>query len=61
MVNFKKLAELSPEDRSLVKDFWKDLYGDQYANAMVEDYTPDGKKKEVKASKDSFVIKKVNL
>jgi len=35
---FKKLASLPDKDRKNLYDYWKTLYGDEYANAMMEDY-----------------------
>jgi len=35
---FKKIASLSEKDRSKLYEYWKTMYGEQYANAMLEDY-----------------------
>ena len=47
---FKKIAELAPEDRTKVKSYFTELYGAEYAAAMVQDFEQGGKQKEVKAS-----------
>jgi hypothetical protein len=35
---FKKLASLPEKDSRRLYDYWKGLYGDEYAKAMLEDY-----------------------
>ena len=51
MPKFVKISELQGEDKTKLKGYWKELYGDEYANAMVTDYKPEGKSKKVEASK----------
>jgi len=51
MTNFIKISALSDKDRTKIKGYFKDLFGDEFANAMVEDYKADAKKKKVEASK----------
>jgi len=53
MSTFKKLSELSPEDRRKVKNYWSDLWGSEFSSAAVEDYDTDAKTKPVKAKSDS--------
>lgn len=43
MSNFKKIAELQPETRTNLKQYFTELYGPDYANAMVQDYTTSAK------------------
>lgn len=50
---FKKMAELTPEDRSKVKGYWTPLWGAEFSKALTEDYMTSGKKKEVKAGTSS--------
>jgi hypothetical protein len=47
--NFVKTSELAGDDRSKVKGYFSELYGPEYAAAMVKDYEPEGEKKEVAA------------
>jgi len=35
---FKKLASLPEKDSRRLYEYWKNLYGDEYAKAMLEDY-----------------------
>ncbi|HUU89036.1 MAG TPA: hypothetical protein VMX17_14975 [Candidatus Glassbacteria bacterium] len=49
MSKFTKVSELAGEDRTKLKGYWKDLFGPEYANAMVTDFKPDGKEKKVEA------------
>ena len=49
MSNFKKIAELKPEDRSKVKDYWTPLWGKEFAEALTKDYSAEGETKKVKA------------
>ncbi len=51
MSNFKKISELAGEDRTKLKAYWTELYGAEFANAMVTDYKPEGKTKKVEAKK----------
>lgn len=48
---FKKVSELTGEDRSKLKSYWKELWGEEFANALVSDYKPEGKAKSVEAKK----------
>jgi hypothetical protein len=52
MAKFKKISELDQSSRSKVKEYFSELYGNEYANAMVQDYKPEGEKKKVVAKKD---------
>jgi hypothetical protein len=47
---FVKISALDEANRKKVKDLFTPLYGAEYAEAMVKDYSNDGEKKEVKAS-----------
>ena len=49
MSEFKKVSELAGEDRTKLKGYWKELYGPEYAKAMVTDFKPDGEQKKVEA------------
>lgn len=46
---FVKISELSTADRGKLKGYWKELWGKEFANALVEDYEPQGDNKEVVA------------
>lgn len=35
---FKKLAKLSDEEASFLKEYWRNLYGDAYVESMLKDY-----------------------
>ena len=35
---FKKLAKLSDEEASFLKEYWRNLYGDAYVESMMKDY-----------------------
>lgn len=50
MDNFVKIAELSGEDRSKLKEFWTELWGKEFASALTFDHLPEGKKIDVEAS-----------
>lgn len=50
MAKFVKVSELSGEDRSKVREYWAELWGAEYAKALVTDYKPEGEQKEVAAS-----------
>jgi hypothetical protein len=45
-----KISELSSEDRTKLKGYWSELWGKEFANALVTDFEPDGDKMKVKAS-----------
>lgn len=49
MAKFVKLSALTSPDRTKLKGYWKDLWGNEYADAAVEDYKPEGKTQKVKA------------
>lgn len=49
MNDFRKVSELQGDDRTKLKEYWKDLYGPEYANSMVTDFKPDGEQKKVEA------------
>ena len=51
MSNFKKIAELSSTDRSKLKEYWTELWGSEFANALTKDYKPEGESKRVEAGK----------
>ena len=46
---FMKLSELSGEDRTKVRQYWSELWGKEFAKALVTDYEPDGEKQSVEA------------
>lgn len=50
MSKFEKISKLTPEDKSKVRSYWEQLYGGEYANAMVTDFKPDGDQKKAEAS-----------
>lgn len=49
MSNFKKISELKPEDRGKLKGYWNELWGNEYASALVQDYQIQGDQKKVEA------------
>jgi len=49
MEKYKKVAELTGEDSTKVKGYFSELYGEEYAKAMVTNYKPDGEQKKVEA------------
>lgn len=51
---FQKTSALDGKNRSKLKDYYKVLWGDEYANAEVEDYTPEGDQIQLKASADGL-------
>ena len=57
MSNFQKISELSKEDRAKLKDYFAPLWGVEFTDALTTDFTPEGKKKKVKAE-DNTNIKK---
>jgi len=38
MAVFKKISELSANDRTKLKGYWEELWGSEYANALVTDF-----------------------
>lgn len=61
---FVKISELKPEDRSKLRSYFEELYGTEYANAMIEDYESGGKKMKVAASgpeTKKITIKKIKI
>jgi len=48
--NFKKIAELTSEDRTKLKGYWSELWGPEFANDLVTDYKPEGNQKKVEAA-----------
>lgn len=46
--NFKKVAALDEKNKAKVKSYWEPLWGNEYAEAVTEDYKPSGKTKKVK-------------
>ena len=36
-VKFVKVANLDPKNKSFLKDYWRQLFGDDYANAIIAD------------------------
>jgi hypothetical protein len=48
--NFKKIAELSGEDRTKLKGYWSELWGTEFASDLVKDYKPEGDQKKVEAA-----------
>ena len=55
MPKFKKIADLTPQDRTKVDTYWTPLFGAEFAKAMTTDFTPEGKKKKVKAKRKSTI------
>ena len=49
MPEFKKVSELSGEDRTKLKSYWSELWGDEFATALTTDFKPEGKKQKVEA------------
>jgi len=49
MPEFKKVSELSGEDRSKLKTYWSELWGPEFAAALTTDFKPEGKKQKVEA------------
>lgn len=47
---FVKTSALTGEDRTKLKSYWSELWGSEFANAVVKDYKPDGNKKSVEAN-----------
>ncbi len=48
--NFYKISALSNEDRTKVKKYWSELWGNEFAKALTTDYEPSGDMIKVKAS-----------
>ena len=48
------LAALNDEDRSMLMDYWKNLWGDQYSRDIVTDYVNRGDKKKIEAGSNSM-------
>jgi len=55
MPKFKKIADLTNEDRTKLKSYFAPLWGAEFSDAITTDFTPEGKKKKVKAGKKSTV------
>ena len=49
MPEFKKISELSGEDRGKLKNYWTELWGAEFASALIKDYKPEGESKKVEA------------
>ena len=47
MSTFVKVSALSEKDRAKVKDYWTDLWGAEFASAVVEDYKSTAKTQKV--------------
>lgn len=63
---FKKISELSSKDSSKLKTYWTELWGAEYASAIVENYTTDAKTKDVEAkgnkqTKVAIKVQKINI
>jgi hypothetical protein len=43
---FKKIAELSAQDRTKLKTYWTELWGKEFADALTTDYKPAATKSE---------------
>jgi hypothetical protein len=41
MANFKKMAELEPDQRSEFVAYMEQLFGSEYASDMAKDYKPE--------------------
>ena len=55
---FYKISELDNKDRTKLKGYWSELWGNEFAKALVTDYEPSGDMKKVKANKSSKMMKK---
>jgi len=55
MPKFKKIADLTNEDRTKVKGYFTPLWGAEFSDAITTDFTPEGKKKKVKAGNKQIV------
>ena len=53
MSDFKKVSELTGQDRTKLKDYWTELWGSEFAKALVTDFKPDGTAKNVEAKTKS--------
>ena len=49
-MEFVKIAELSGEDRTKLREYWSHLWGGEFASALVKDYKPEVKKVKVTAN-----------
>ena len=47
---FYKISELDNKDRTKLKGYWSELWGNEFAKALVTDYEPSGDMKKVQAS-----------
>jgi len=45
MAIFKKISELSANDRTKLKGYWEELWGSEYAEALITDFKMDKKAK----------------
>lgn len=52
MSRFVKVSKLSSDDSSKLKNYWAELWGNDYANSIVKDYkTATSENKEKKEDK----------
>ena len=49
MANFKKVSELTGEDRTKLRTYWSELWGSEFAKALTTDFKPEGNQKQVEA------------
>jgi len=56
-MEFKKISALTPGDRAKLKDYWSDLWGTEFANALTTDSENDGRSVDVKANAKASIIK----
>ena len=47
--DFVKISELSTADRGKLREYWKELWGKEFADALVTDFEPQGDKIKVQA------------
>lgn len=57
MPKMVKISELKPEDRSKLREYWRDLYGEEYAKDMVTDFETGGEMKQVAAEGNKKIKK----
>lgn len=57
MSDFVKVSALKDEDRTMLREYWTDLWGSEFADKLVQDYKPEGKTKQVEASAKTKSVK----
>ena len=56
-MEFTKISALTPADRSKLKNYWGDLWGTEFADALTTDFENDGRSVDVKANAKDSIIK----